>query len=162
MLKFLGKMQLAAAIPIMASLMATLDIPALVAEIAGLTQLIISFTPPSIAGILGIIGGITAALPNFVPPSFDVKIDLGIKLELLKAKLDLLLKIKDLLLAGGLHVYNYQGAASSFGTSVDHEFVPGPSQGGIPAAGNIFVVLLVAEGSNTIGVQALQKTFATE
>lgn len=159
-LRFLGKKSLAATIPILAELAATFDIPGLVGQIYVLGQLVLTFTPPSLAGIITLTGAIAAAAnANFQPPTVDLKLDLQVKLDLLKIKLKLLLKITDLLLAAGVHLYGYDGKASSMGAALTSEFAPGPSQGGIVASENVYAIVLVVEASSGATVTSVKTVF---
>lgn len=159
MLRFLGKKNVAAAIPILATLHAAFDLPSLQGQVVALGKLIFNFTPPSVDGFKLGIGAITAAFPKFNPPALTLKPDLVLRLGLLQAKLDLLLEISKLLLAAGVHVYAYDGKAEDMGTATMTEFTPGPSQGGIEGGENVYAVLLVIEASADVTVKAVRKTF---
>jgi hypothetical protein len=157
-LQFLGKKSLATAIPVLVQLFAAFDLAGLQGQIAALVSITASFTLPSVDGILAITGAIGLAMPNFKPPTFDLRADLLVKLELLKLKLKLLLEIKDLLLAAGVHVYRYEGAAKNLGTAATSEFA-NTSQGGMLGTSSIYTILLVVEASATGTVTAVKRTF---
>lgn len=149
MVTYKGKFSLLVAFPLLGQIAATFDLTGLAAEIAGLAQLTATFTPPSVVGILGITGAVAAALQaGFQPPAFDLKANLLVKLGLLKAKYELLLKLNDLLVQGSLRVYEFAGPAGQFGPELSSTLAGADDTGGVPAASQAFAVVLLAEGGS--------------
>lgn len=145
-----GKVSVAVALPVLAQAVASLDIPGLQGQIAGLARLTLNFKPPSVAGTLVFAGKLAAAAGvAVVPPSVSILGELQAKLALLKLKLELVLKIKDLLTSGSLHLYEYEGQAGTFGAELS-DLLAGPEvNGGLPPTRSTFAVLLVAEGGTS-------------
>lgn len=149
MVTYKGNLSLLVAFPFLGQLVASFDLAGLAAEIAGLVELTATFTPPSVVGILGITGAVAAALQaGFQPPAFDLKASLGVKLGLLKAKYELLLKLSDLLASGSLRVYEYAGPAGQFGPELASTLAGADDAGGVPAGAGAFAVVLLAEGGS--------------
>lgn len=147
MILYQGKLSVTAALPIFVSFLAALDISGLSAEVAALLQATITFTPPSIVGILAVVAAIGAALQaGFQPPAVDFKANLLIKYGLLKARLELLLQLQDILASGSLRVYEYTGEAGSFGGELGATLAGSDVDGGLPAGTQTFAVVLLAEG----------------
>lgn len=150
MISYKGKLSILVALPLFGQLVATLDIPGLQAEVAALLAATVTFTPPSIVGVLAVVAAIGAAIQaGFQPPSFDFKANLLVKLGLLKAKLELILKLTDLLTGGSVRLYEYEGQSSGFGGQLGTTLAGADPDGGIPPAQPIFAVLLVAEASTS-------------
>jgi hypothetical protein len=159
-IRYLGKKAIGVAIPVLAQLLATFDLPGLAGEIAALATITVSFVPPSIVGILQLIADINAKIQAGIQPvTVQLNVDLIARLGLLKVKLALLLEITKLLLAAGVHAYVYEGPAAGMGPDLTDEFSPGPSQGGITAGGQIYSVVLVVEASNQVTVTAVKTVF---
>ncbi len=155
MILFRGKVPMLVAIPVFGQLSALINIDALKAELAGLLQLSINFTPPSIKGILDFTAALNLALPSFTPPSVDFKADLLLKIGLLKAKIELILKITQIVFGGSVGVYEYDGLPGNFGPELNSTMLGPEPDGGLPPSKNIFGVILVAE-AGTSGEVALK------
>ena len=150
MISYKGKLGLTVAFPLLLQLLGAIDIAGLQAEAAALLQATITFTPPSIVGVLAVVAAIGAALQaGLQPPSFDFKANLLLKLGLLKARLELLLKIRDVLLGGSVRVYEFEGPAASFGAELGATLAGPDVSGGITPTQKTFAVLLVAEGGTS-------------
>lgn len=150
MISYKGKLGLTVAFPLLLQLLGAIDLAGLQAEVAALLQATVTFTPPSIVGILGVVAAIGAALQaGFQPPAVDFKANLLLKLGLLKARLELLLKIRDVLLGGSVRVYEYEGPASAFGSELGATLAGPDVDGGITPSQQTFAVLLVAEGGSS-------------
>lgn len=150
MITYEGKKGFTVAFPVVAQLLASFDLGALAGEVAALLQLTVSFTPPSVLGILGVVAAIQAAIQaGFQPPAIDIKGDLVVRYGLLKAKLELLLKIKDVLLSGSFRLYEYDGQAGAFGSELGATLGGADVDGGIAPTQQTFALLLVAEGGST-------------
>jgi hypothetical protein len=147
MITYQGKLGAMVAIPVFAQIFAAIDLTALAAEVAALLQASLVFTPPSVFGILGVVAAITAAInAGFQPPAFDFKANLLVKYGLLKAKLELLLQIQNILLSGSFRVYEYEGEAGTFGAELGATLAGADVDGGIAPGQSTYAVLLVAEG----------------
>jgi hypothetical protein len=161
-LNFLGKKSIAAAVPLLGSLMLAIDVPGLAAKLAGLIKLNASLavTPPSIGANIALAAKILAnAQVSIAPPS--ISFNLNANIAPLQLLVDLALEIKDLLLAAGVHLYAFDGTAAGLGGAVAAEFVPGPSQGGIAQSEGVYVVMLVIEANNSATVTATKRVFGT-
>jgi len=146
MISYKGKLSILVALPLFGQLVATLDIPWLQAEANALLAATVTFTPPSIIGIGAIAAAVVAAIQaGFQPPVFDFKANLLVKLGLLKAKLELILKLSDLLAGGSVRLYEYDGASSGFGGQLGATLGGPEPDGGIPPAQQVFAVILVAD-----------------
>jgi len=146
-----GNLSAAAAIPVLAQAVATLDIPGLQGQIAGLIKAIAQVTvkPPSVGGTIAFAGKLLAAAQvAVVLPAISVTASLDAKLALLKLKLELALAIKDLLVQGSLRVYEYSGAAADFGDELGATLGGSDADGGLPSASGTFAVILLAEGGS--------------
>lgn len=151
-----GKLSAAVAIPVLAQAVASLDIPGLTGQVAALLKITTTFKPPSVGGTLIFAANLAAAASvAIVPPALSVLGELQIKYGLLKAKLDLVLTIKDLLTSGSLRVYEYEGVAGSFGSELTTTLAGADADGGITPTQSTFAVLLVAEGG-TAGATTLR------
>lgn len=149
MITYQGKLSVTAALPIFVQLLGVLDLAGLGAEVAALLAATVVFTPPSIFGIAAVVAAIGAAISaGFQPPAFDFKGNLLIKYGLLKAKYELLLNITNLLAQGSFRVYEYEGAAGSFGSELTTTLAGPDVDGGITPTQTTFAVLLVAEGGS--------------
>lgn len=147
MISYKGKLGLLAAFPVVGQLVAAIDIAGLQAEAAALLQASVTFTPPSLVGILAVVAAIGAAIQaGFQPPAVDFKANLLLKLGLLKVRLELLLKIADLLASGSVRLYEYEGAAGAFGTQLGATLAGPDVDGGVAPAQTTFAVVLLAEG----------------
>lgn len=147
MIVYRGKLGVLVAIPVFAQLLGAIDLAGLAAEAAAVLQASVTFVPPSIVGILGVVAAISAAIQaGFQPPVFDFKASLLAKYGLLKARLDLLLKIQDLLTQGSFRVYEYDGLAGTFGDEWKVTLAGADVDGGIAPSQSTYAVLLVAEG----------------
>lgn len=147
MISYKGNLSITVAIPVFAQLLGALDIPGLQAEAAALLQATVTFTPPSLLGVAAVMAAISAAISaGFQPPAVDFKGLLLVKLGLLKARLELLLKIKDLLAGGSVRVYEYDGAAGDFGAELGATLAGPEASGGVAPARGTFAVVLLAEG----------------
>lgn len=150
MIFYRGKVSAAVAIPVLAQAVASLDLPGLQGQIAGLARLTLNFKPPSVAGTLAFAGKLAAAAGvAVVPPSVSILGELQAKLALLKLRLELILKIKDLLTSGSLRLYEYEGEAGTFGAELSTTLAGPEVDGGIPPTRTTFAVLLVAEGGTS-------------
>jgi hypothetical protein len=149
MISYKGKLGVLVALPIFGQILGALDLSALAGEVAALAAATVTFTPPSVFGIVSVIAAITTALnAGFQPPAFDFKGNLLIKLGLLKAKYELLLKISTLLAQGSVRLYEYDGAAGTFGAELGATLSGADVDGGIAPTQSTFAVLLVAEGGS--------------
>ena len=135
----------------MAQLVGTLDVSGLTAEVAGLLQATVTFTPPSLVGVLAVVAAIGASIQaGFQPPAFDFKVNLLVKYGLLKAKLELILSLTSLLTAGGsLRVYEYAGPSSNFGAELGATLSGDESSGGMQPSQSTFAVVLLAEAGSS-------------
>lgn len=145
MISYQGKIGALVAFPVLAQLLAAVDIAGLQAELAGLISLSVSYTVPSVEGLVAFLAQITAALPAFVPPTVDLKADILAKIGLLEAKITLLLTLTGLVTSGSLRVYEYDGDAGSFGGELSATLAGPDGDGGVPAASTTFAVVLLAE-----------------
>lgn len=150
MISYKGKLGVLAALPIFGQLVGTLDIPGLTAEVAAVLKASITFTPPSIVGILTVTGAIAAALQaGFQPPAIDFKAVFLAKYALLNARLQLILQITNLIAQGSLRVYEYEGAAGNFGLELSTTLAGPDADGGVAAGQSTFAVILLAEGGTS-------------
>ena len=139
----------ALAIPVLAQAVATLDIPGLTGQVAALLKITTTFKPPSVGGTLLFAGKLAAAASvAIVPPALSVLGELQIKYGLLKAKLELALAIQSLLTSGSLRVYEYEGAASAFGSELTTTLAGADADGGVTPTQSTFAVVLLAEGGS--------------
>jgi hypothetical protein len=149
MISYKGNVSATVAIPILGQLLASFDLAGLGAEVAALAQVAFNFTPPTVVGIGAIAAAVTAAIAAGVQPAaIDFKADLIVKYGLLKAKFDLLVQLSGLLAQGSLRVYEYQGAAGSFGPELGATIASSDADGGLPSASGTFAVILLAEGGS--------------
>ena len=149
MISYKGKVGVLVALPIFGQILGTIDLGALAGEVAALLAATVTFTPPSVFGIASVVAAITTALgAGFQPPAFDFKGNLLIKLGLLKAKYELLLNIATLVAQGSVRVYEYEGAAGTFGSELGATLSGADEGGGIAPTQSTFAVLLVAEGGS--------------
>lgn len=156
MITYQGKVGILVAFPVFGQLVGAIDINGLAAEAAALLQATVTFTPPSIVGILGVAAAIAAALQaGFQPPAFDFKGNLLIKYGLLKARLDLLLKIANLVASGSVRLYEQEGTAGTFGAEWTSTLAGPDVDGGILATQSTYSILLVAE-AGTAGETTLK------
>lgn len=147
MISYKGKLGLTAAFPLLLQLIGAIDIAGLQAEVAALLQASVTFTPPSIVGVLSIVAALGAAIQaGFQPPAFDFKANLLLKYGLLKARLELLLKIKDVVFGGSVRLYEYEGQAGTFGSELGATIAGPAVDGGITPTQQTFAVVLLAEG----------------
>ena len=146
MITYLGKKKLAAALPVFAQLQAMIDLDGLKAEAEALLQLSVTFTPPSLDGILKFQAALTAALPSFTPPSVDFKADLLVKLGLLKARIELIAKLTELVFGGSVRLYEYEGQAGTFGNQIGATLAGPDASGGVAPTQQTFALVLLAEG----------------
>jgi len=147
MISYKGKLGLTAAFPLLLQLIGAIDIAGLQAEVAALLQASVTFTPPSIVGVLSIVAALGAAIQaGFQPPAFDFKANLLLKYGLLKARLELLLKIKDVVFGGSVRLYEYEGQAGTFGSDLGASIAGPAVDGGITPTQQTFAVVLLAEG----------------
>ncbi len=150
MISYKGKVSAALAIPVFAQAIASLDIPGLQGQIAGLARLVLTFRPPSVAGTLVFAAKLAAAASVAVtPPAVSIVGELAVKLALLKAKLELILKLQKLLTSGSFRLYEYEGAAGAFGGELSATLAGPEPSGGIAPTQSTFAVLLVAEGGTS-------------
>lgn len=150
MITYRGKVGILQAFPIFAQLVGAIDLTGLAAEAAALLQASITFTPPSIVGILGVVAAIGAALQaGFQPPTFDFKANLLVKYGLLKLRLELLLKIVNLVTSGSVRLYEQEGTAGTFGSEWTATLAGGESDGGIAPTQGTYSLLLVAEAGTS-------------
>lgn len=128
MLTYVGSLGLSAAVPAVATVFAS-AIAELEGRIAALSAAVPSFTPPSVQLALAkqIVAAIEANIAlGITPPSIDLQIGLFLALIAeLQASLQIVLDIKNLFAAAGVHVYVYDGDAGDFGTELDAELVAG-------------------------------------
>lgn len=149
MITYQGKVGILVAFPVFAQLVGAIDVAGLAAEAAALLQASVTFTPPSIFGILGVVAAIGAALQaGFQPPSFDFKANFLVKYGLLKLRLELLLKIVDLVASGSVRLYEQQGTAGTFAAELETTLSGTDAAGGIAPTQQTFAVILVAEGGS--------------
>jgi len=125
---------------------ALLNLDGLKAELAGLLQLSVSFTPPSVDGIVKFTLALEAALPSFTPPTVNFSADILAKIGLLQAKIELILQIANLLASGSLRVYEYEGTAGAFGGELTATLAGPDADGGVTSSQSTFAVVLLAEG----------------
>jgi len=98
-------------------------------------------------GVLSIVAALGAAIQaGFQPPAFDFKANLLLKYGLLKARLELLLKIKDVVFGGSVRLYEYEGQAGTFGSDLGASIAGPAVDGGITPTQQTFAVVLLAEG----------------
>ena len=151
MITYAGKLALSAALPVMAQAIATLDIPGLQGQVAGLVKVIANATvkPPSLSGTITFAGKLLAAAQvAIVPPAVSIVGSLEAKLVLLRARLELALVLKELLVQGSLRVYEYSGPAGQFGPELASTLAGPDDTGGVPAGAGTFAVVLLAEGGS--------------
>jgi hypothetical protein len=149
MIAYKGKLGVVVALPIFGQLIATLDIPGLTAEVAALFQATVTFTPPSILGILSVVAALGAAIQaGFQPPAFNFQANLLVKYGLLKAKLELILKLTEAIVGGSLRVYEYDGVAGSFGSELATTLAGDDADGGVAPTQSTYAVVLLAEGGS--------------
>lgn len=149
MISYKGKLGVLVALPIFGQLIGAFDIAGLTAEVAALLSASVTFTPPSVFGILTVTAAIaTAITAGFQPPAIDFKASLLVKYGLLKARLDLILQITSALAEGSLRVYEYNGVAGSFGSELSATLASSDADGGVPSANSAFAVVLLAEGGS--------------
>lgn len=150
MVTYKGKVGILAAFPMIAQLVGAIDINGLAAEAAALLQASVTFTPPSIVGILGVVAAIGAALQaGFQPPAFDFKADLLVKYGLLKARLELLIKIANILAGGSVRLYEQEGQAGTFGAEWTATLAGADVDGGILPGQSTYALILVAEAGSS-------------
>jgi hypothetical protein len=101
-ISYRGKLSALLALPVLGQMSALLNLDGLKAELAGLLQLSVSFTPPSVDGIVKFTLALEAALPSFTPPTVNFSADILAKIGLLQAKIELILQIANLLASGSL------------------------------------------------------------
>ncbi len=149
MISYKGKLGAFVAIPVLASIFASIDLAALFAEWNALLTLSVNYVPPSVFGILQFIGSLQAALSaGFQPPLIDIKADLLVKAGLLKLKYDLLVEVSKLAVGGSFRVYEYEGQAGAFGAELGATLAGPDVDGGVLATQNTFAVVLLAEGGS--------------
>lgn len=152
MISYKGKLGLVVAIPVLAQMIGMIDIPGLTAQVAGLVQLVANFslTPPTIAAGFQFVANLTAQLQVAVePPVLQISAELTAKLALFKLRLELILKIVDLVTGGSVRVYEYDGPAGSFGPELGATLGGADVDGGIAPAQQTFAVILLAEGGSS-------------
>lgn len=156
MISYKGKLGVLVALPIFGQLIGAIDIAGLTGEVAALLSASVTFTPPSVFGILAVMAAITASLQaGFQPAAIDFKANLLVKYGLLKARLDLILSITQAIAGGSFRVYEYEGVAGSFGSELTTTLAGADADGGIAPTQSTFAVLLVAEGG-TAGATTLR------
>lgn len=144
-----GKLSAALAIPVLAQAVASLDIPGLTGQVAALLKITTTFKPPSVGGTLLFAANLAAAASvAIVPPALSVLGELQVKYGLLKAKLELALTIQNLLTSGSLRVYEYDGAAGTFGAGLTTTLAGADVDGGVIPTQTTFAVVLLAEGGS--------------
>ncbi len=149
MISYKGKLSVVVAIPVLGQLIGTFNLPALLGEVEALYQVAFTFIPPSAVGIANILAVIGAAITaGLHPPAVNIQADLFAKWGLLKAKYELLLNITNLLAQGSVRVYEYEGAAGTFGSELGATLSGADEGGGIAPTQTTFAVLLVAEGGS--------------
>jgi hypothetical protein len=159
-----GQLGVLAAIPLVGTLLASIDLDALLGDITGIANLVITVTPPSIIAAAATVADLLAQIQALItagyqPPSVDVKADLGLKLVALQAKYDLLLQLTDLIASGSLRVYEFSGQAGQFGSELGATLGGTSDQGGVAAGQSAFAVVLMAEagGSGEVALRVLRK-----
>jgi len=156
MIDYKGKLGVAVAFPVIAQLLASLDIPGMTAQVAALGQLIANFKPPTVAAGITFAANLTAqinATLNY--PVLAISAEIALKLALLKARLELVLKIVNLITQGSLRVYEQQGTAGTFGAEWTLTLAGTEATGGIPPAQSTYAVILVAD-AGTAGETTLK------
>jgi hypothetical protein len=158
MMRFLGRVSVAVAIPVLAQAMAALDIPGLQGEIAALVNLIINYQPPTLAASFQFVARLLAQLQvSAEPPALTIQVELIAKLALLKVRLEFLLQVVSLLTRGGIQMYEYEGQAGSFGSELTATLAGPEPEGGVPAGDRAYALVLLGTGSSTIETLKLVK-----
>lgn len=147
MISYKGKLAVAVAIPIVAQLLGAIDIPGMTAQVAALAQLVVNFKPPTVAASVTFALNLLAQAQATVSyPVLQISAELVAKLALLKARLELVIKITDLLAGGSVRVYEYEGAAGNFGAELGATLAGPEASGGVAPSRATFAVVLLAEG----------------
>lgn len=149
MLTYVGSLSLAAAVPVVATVFAE-AIADLEARITALGAAIPTFTPPAVQLELAksIVAAIEANIAlGITPPSIDLQIGLFLaQIAELEASLQIVLDIKNLFAAAGVHVYVYDGDADAFGGELTTELAGG-FPGGAPTDHTNAIVLATTSGA---------------
>lgn len=149
MISYKGKLGLLVAIPVLAQMVGMIDIPGLTAQVAALAQLVANFKPPTIAAGFQFVANLTAQLQVAVePPVLQISAELLAKLGLFKLRLELILKIVNLVTGGSVRVYEYDGAAGTFGAELGATLAGADADGGVIPTQPTFAVVLLAEGGS--------------
>lgn len=149
MISYKGKLSVLVAIPVLGQLIGTFNLPALLGELEAVYQMAVTFVPPSAFGIGQIVATILGILQaGLQPPALSLQADLFAKWGLLKAKYELVLTITSLVAQGSVRVYEYDGAAGTFGSELSATLGGADVDGGIAPTQQTFSLLLVAEGGS--------------
>lgn len=159
MIDYKGKLSILLVFPVVGQMVGMIDIPGLTAQVAALAKLVVDFKPPSIAAGLEFAANLTAQLQAAAtPPSLQISAELVAKLALFKARLELILKIVNLLTGGSVRVYEYDGLAGSFGPELTTTLAGADADGGVSAGQSSYALVLLAEAgsSGEIAVKAMR------
>jgi hypothetical protein len=150
MLTYVGSLSLSAAVPAVATVFAS-AIADLEARIAALGAAIPTFTPPTVQLELAksILAAIEANIAlGITPPSLDLQIGLFLaQIAELQAALQIVLDVKALFAAAGVHVYVYSGTAGDFGADLTTELAAGFPGGTGPTQSTNAIVLATTIGA---------------
>lgn len=156
MISYKGKVGILVAFPVFVQVLGILDIPGLTAQVAALANLVANFKPPTVAAGLTFAANLLAQINATVSyPVLQISAELVAKLALLKVRLELALKIADLVASGSVRLYEQEGTAGTFGPEWTAQLASADADGGIAASQSTYSILLVAE-AGTAGATTLK------